>query len=79
MRTRSVRWRALDSVGLEHLTIGVEGGAIVARSVVIGQRGGMPYGVSYTVRCRPDWTTAALDLETTAGQNLRMATEATGR
>jgi uncharacterized protein len=76
--TRSVRWRPVAGGGLEHLTVGRADGAIVARSVVIGARGGMPYGVSYTIACDTDWRVRSLELATTDDRRLQLSSDGAG-
>ena len=39
----AARWDAADGTGLEHLNLKPDGDRIVADSVVIGGRGGVPY------------------------------------
>ena len=51
LAARNVRWSPLAGEGLEHLHLTATLGGIAARSVVIGERGGVPYGVSYDIRC----------------------------
>ena len=49
---REIRWKPMDGDGLEHLSLRPDGGGgAVARSVVVGERGGKPYGVRYSVVC----------------------------
>ena len=57
----AARWDAADGTGLEHLNLKPDGDRIVADSVVIGGRGGVPYGVRYRIVCRSDWTVVSLD------------------
>jgi hypothetical protein len=76
--TRSVRWRPVGDDGLEHLTIRSVNGAIVARSLVIGARGGTPYGVSYTIVCDADWRVRSLALETTDDRRLQLSSDGGG-
>jgi len=74
-----VRWRPASGDGLEHLTVTAKDDSIVARSVVIGERGGIPYGVRYTIACDSSWKVQSLDLETTAGQELHLQSDGNGR
>jgi uncharacterized protein len=69
----------MDGTGLEHLTLSIESGQIIARSVLIGERGGRPYGVSYVIVCDAGWVIHTLDLETTAGQTLFLVKDGGGR
>ena len=75
---RSVRWRPVDSIGLEHLSIRPEGDGILADSVVIGDRGGTSYGVRYRVACDSGWRVLSLDLDTTDGRSLHLKSDGTG-
>jgi hypothetical protein len=76
--TRSVRWRPVAGGGLEHLTLGCVNGSIVARSVVIGARGGTPYGVSYTIVCDTGWRVRSLALTTTDDRRLQLTSDGAG-
>jgi uncharacterized protein len=76
--TRSVRWRPVAGGGLEHLTARHVNGSIVARSVVIGARGGAPYGVSYTIVCDTGWRVRSLDLTTTDNRRLQLTSDGAG-
>jgi hypothetical protein len=78
LETRSVRWRPVAGGGLEHLTARRRNGSIVARSVVIGARGGAPYGVSYTIMCDTGWRVRSLDLTTTDDRRLQLASDGDG-
>lgn len=77
-RRRTVRWRPAEGEGIEHLTIGPEGGDTVARGVIVGDRGGRAYGVDYTIVCGPDWAVRALDLGTTDGMALSLRADGLG-
>ena len=71
----AARWDAADGTGLEHLNLRPDGDRIVADSVVIGGRGGVPYGVRYRIVCRSDWTVVSLDIEGTDGRNLHVVSD----
>ncbi len=75
---KSVRWRPLEGEGLEHLTIGPSEAGIRASSVLIGERGGRPYGVRYTIDCDAAWTVMSFNIDTTAGQRLFLASDGNG-
>lgn len=77
-RARTVRWRPVQGPGLEHLTLESDGDEISARGVVIGNRGGRPYGVDYTIVCTQDWVVRRLDLATTAGMALSILSDGAG-
>jgi len=75
----TVRWRPLEGEGLEHLTIApVDSAGIRASSVLIGERGGRPYGVRYIVDCDPHWIVLAFTIETTEGQRLSLMSDGKG-
>ena len=69
----------MDGTGLEHLTLSNESGQVIARSVLIGERGGCPYGVRYVIVCDAGWVIHTLDLETTTGQTLCLVKDGNGR
>jgi len=78
LEAESARWRSLQGGGLEHLTLRPENGSIVARGVAIGEFEGAPFGARYTVVCDSRWTFRSLDLETTGGKALRLASDGHG-
>ena len=75
---RSVRWRALEGEGLEHLSLVQQGDNIVATSVAIGERGRTAYGASYTLICDLGWRARRLDLVSTDGRTLHLASDGQG-
>jgi hypothetical protein len=72
------RWRLEDGTGLEHLNLNPSGDTIVADGVIIGNRGGEPYGVRYRAVCDKGWTTLSLDIETTDGRSLNLVSDGAG-
>lgn len=80
LRPCTVRWQPVGAEGLEHLDLrpGPSDGTIVADSVVIGDRGGAPYGLRYRLVCDAGWTTRSLDLETTDGRGLQLRADGAG-
>ena len=46
---RSVRWRAVDGEGVEHLTIEPSEGGYRVRSSVVGSQDGRDYGAFYSM------------------------------
>lgn len=76
-RRLRARWASVEGLGLEHLTLAPEGDEILARGVVIGDRG-RPYGVDYTIECDRDWTVRRLDLATTDGMALSILSDGAG-
>lgn len=75
----AARWRSADGSGLEHLNLRPAGDRIIVDSVVVGGRGGAPYGVRYRIACRSDWTVVTLDIETTDGRGLHVASDGDAR
>lgn len=75
---KTVRWRPLEGEGLEHLTIGPSEAGIRASSVLVGERGGRPYGVRYTIDCNAAWTVMSFNIDTTDGQRLSLASNGKG-
>lgn len=68
---------------MEHLALGpVSGGrgaAIRADSVVIGSRGGRPYGLRYRIDCDAGWRVLSFSIETVDGRGLRLLSDGEGR
>lgn len=82
LEQKTVRWRPIEGTGLEHVTLTPSAGAepgIRAEGVVIGDRGGRPYGVTYRIDCTADWTVLALTLATTDGITLMLKADGLGR
>ena len=74
----AARWRSEDGTGLEHLNLRPSGDTIVADAVIIGNRGGVPYGVRYRAVCDGDWATLSLSIETTDGRRLNLVADGRG-
>ncbi|WP_210527753.1 putative glycolipid-binding domain-containing protein [Rubellimicrobium arenae] len=75
---RDVRWRPEEGEGLEHLSLRPGPDAVMARGVVVGARGGPPYGVHYAIACDAAWQVVSLDLWTTDGRLLRLRSDEQG-
>ncbi|MBB4185989.1 putative glycolipid-binding domain-containing protein [Sinorhizobium terangae] len=79
----TVRWRPLEGEGLEHLTLTStdtpDGAVIRAVGVLIGNRGGVPYGVRYRVDCDETWLVRKLIVDTTDGRSLHLRSDAPGK
>jgi hypothetical protein len=75
---KTVRWRPLEGEGLEHLTIEPSEAGIRASSILIGERGGRPYGVRYTIDCNVAWTVMSFSIDTTDGRRLSLASDGNG-
>lgn len=76
--SRTVRWRPLDATGLEHLELAEGPTAIVARSVLIGSRKGIQFGLHYEVELAPNWSFRALRLERADGPRLELYSDGEG-
>ena len=79
LRPLTARWRPVDAEGLEHLDLRpATDGGIAVDSVVIGNRGGVPYGCRYRLMLDRDWAVRRFDLETTDGRTLRLRADGRG-
>ncbi|NEI70191.1 transcriptional regulator [Rhizobium lusitanum] len=78
----TVRWRPMEGDGLEHLTIApidnAGGAAIRAAGIIVGARGGTPYGVSYRIDCTAGWAVLSFSVETTDGRRLALMSDGKG-
>ena len=52
---RMVRWLAVDGFGAEHLRVRGDREGLTAESIVVGELGNVPYGLSYRLRCDGGW------------------------
>ncbi len=52
---RAVKWVPAEGAGAEHLSIRSIADGVVAEGVVVGARGGTPYGSRYRVACDARW------------------------
>jgi uncharacterized protein len=52
---RSVRWVLAKGTGAEYLRISETSDGIAANSVVIGERNGVPFGLTYRLACDAAW------------------------
>lgn len=68
----SVRWRALEGEGLEHLTLRAKANGLRADSVLVGERDGSRFGATYRIECDPDFAVCSFDVATTDGRGLAM-------
>ena len=69
---RSVRWRALEGGGLEHLTLRAQANGLRADAVLVGEREGQRFGASYRIDCGVDFTVRSFEIATTDGRRLAM-------
>ncbi len=82
LSSTTVRWRPLEGEGLEHLTIQpvneADGAVIRAESVLIGDRNGSPYGVSYRIDCDAGWRVISFSIKTTDGRTVDLRSDGRG-
>jgi hypothetical protein len=69
----SVRWRALEDGGLEHLTLRAGADGFRADAVLVGERDGQRFGANYRIDCDPDFTVRGFEIATTDGRKLAMS------
>src|SRR5262249_38138178 len=74
----AARWRLEDGTGLEHLNLKPSGDTILADGIIIGNRGGVPYGARYRAVMDKGWATLSLDIETTDGRGLHLVSNGAG-
>jgi uncharacterized protein len=75
---RSLRWRPVGFDGLEHLTLRAGPLGVTASGVVIGERDGRSFGVSYQIECDAAWRVRVLDLRMTDGRALSLRSDGDG-
>lgn len=76
---RTVRWQGWDGKGLEHLVLRAGPGGAVAESVVIGERGGVPFGLRYMLETDPGWRVRELRVNVLGGASLDLVSDGAGR
>lgn len=69
---RSVRWRALEGDGLEHLTLRAQANGLRADAALVGERDGSRFGATYRIDCDADFTVRSFGIATTDGRGLAM-------
>ena len=74
MITRSIRWKALDWQGWEHLDLVESAAGVTARGALIGEREGARYGALYEVELSPDWVFRSIAIRRTDGCTLTLRT-----
>ena len=74
MTTRTVRWKALDWQGWEHLDLDESAAGVIARGALIGEREGTRYGALYEVALTPDWIFRSIAIRRTDGRILTLRT-----
>ncbi len=77
-RAGVIRWKPAEGEGIEHLEFRREGDCVTARSVVVGARGGVPYGLGYRIELADDWRVRRVKLSLTDGTGLRLVSDGAG-
>lgn len=72
---RSVYWRALRWLSLEHLHLDDGGPAIRADGLIVGQYENAPIRLRYGIVCDEQWNTRSLDVEELSPDGRRVALE----
>lgn len=73
-----VRWSDWDGTGLEHLSLTQTGTETVVDSLVIGARGGIPYGLRYRLKIDPQWRVREVLTERIGGPGLHILSDGKG-
>lgn len=76
---RTCRWVPQEGEGLEHLRVRADAEGVTATGVVIGARGGRPYGIRYRITCSADWRVRAFAVGDCEGGRLAMTSDGEGR
>lgn len=79
LQPRTVRWRSVEAEGLEHLDLRPVTGGVMASATVIGERGGVPYGVRYLVLLDENWRTVEFGVSSADGRGILMRSPEPGR
>ncbi|WP_128290962.1 putative glycolipid-binding domain-containing protein [Afifella aestuarii] len=75
---RAARWQPEEGIGLEHVSLGPGPTGFLIRGTVIGERGGIPYGVFYRLSCDEAWRTRSLILKATSGRSIDIHSDGQG-
>lgn len=77
---RTLRWSAWEGceAGLEHADIRPADGGLSASGVVIAQRDGAKFGLTYRLRLDSSWHTREAHLRTTSGHELHLESNGQG-
>ena len=79
LKSTTARWQASEGIGLEHLHLDRHANNIVARGIVIGERGGAPYGAQYEVACDDTWCVREFAVTLVDGRALHMTSDGDGK
>lgn len=74
MERHVLRWRNAAGAGLEHAVVLVESRGVFVRGHVVGP----DFGLSYSLRCAPDWRALFLELATADGESLTLSSDGQG-
>ncbi len=75
---RTVRWKSCDNTGLEHFCLHMNADTIQGEGVVIGARGGTPYGLHYRVTTDMQWRTLEVWVRMASGVFLHVFSDGQG-
>ena len=75
---RTVRWESWNKTGLEHFSLHINEDNIQGIGIVIGDRGGTPYGLHYRVVADKSWRTREVWVQMTCGVRLHLFTDGQG-
>jgi len=75
---RTVRWKSWDNTGLEHFCLHMNADTIQGEGVVIGARGGTPYGLHYRVTTDMQWRTREVWVRMASGVYLHVFSDGQG-
>jgi hypothetical protein len=78
VRTRSIRWKALDWQGWEHLDLDEGPDGVIARGVLIGARAGTRYGAHYEIALTHDWVFRSIAIRRTDGRGFALRSDGQG-
>ncbi|SFZ83622.1 hypothetical protein SAMN02983003_1753 [Devosia enhydra] len=74
-----LRWRGLETVGLEHCHVREAENGVTVESLLIASAGPNPIAAAYTMVLMPDWTFRSIRIERPGHALWRLAHDATGR
>ncbi len=74
-----VRWQEQGAHGLEHLVMDWRHDGVHVDSVIVGQRFGALYGLTYRIECDPHWATRTVTLSLAGGSSLLLRSNGAGR
>lgn len=78
-RMRTIRWAEWNGKGLEHLSLSQSDEGQSAAGVVIAERGGAAFGLTYHLRVDGQWRLRALSAWLTDGSRLHVLSDGRGR